>query len=182
MTGHDPASGRELWRADGLNPDNNPFQRIVASPVAAGDLVVAPTRVKPMLVLRAFGSGDVTKNVLWSFDRGPDVPTPATDGTLLYVLTDKGLLYCMDLATGKTHYGPERLRTGTYSSSPLLADGKLYITSEDAVTSVVKAGTSFELLAENVLEGFTVSSPAAASGQLFIRTASHLYAIGPKAR
>jgi outer membrane protein assembly factor BamB len=179
VTGHDPASGKELWRVDGLNPDNNPFQRIVASPVAAGDIVVAPTRVKPMLVLKAFGSGDVTKSaVVWSFDRGPDVPTPATDGTLLYVLTDKGLLYCMDLATGKAHYGPERLRAGTYSSSPLVADGKLYATSEDGVTSVVKAGTTFELLAENVLEGFTVSSPAAASGQLFIRTASHLYAIG----
>ncbi len=183
VTGHDPASGRELWRVDGLNPENNPFQRIVASPVAVGDLVVAPTRVKPMLVVRAFGRGDVTKSaVVWSFDRGPDVPTPATDGTLLYVLTDKGLLYCMDLATGKPHYGPERLRTGTYSSSPLLADGKLYVTNEDGVTSVVKAGTAFELLAENALEGFTVSSPAAASGQLFIRTASHLYAIGAKAR
>jgi outer membrane protein assembly factor BamB len=116
--------------------------------------------------------------VLWSYDRGPDVPTPATDGTLLYVLTDKGLLSCLDLATGKVHYGPERLRMGTYSSSPLLADGKLYITSEEAVTSVVKAGTTFEVLAENVLDGFTVASPAAASGQIFIRTGSHLFAIG----
>jgi outer membrane protein assembly factor BamB len=179
VTGHDPASGKELWRATGLNPEDNPYQRIVASPVAAGDVVVAPTRVKPMLVMKAFGSGDVTKSaVLWSYDRGPDVPTPATDGTLLYVVTDKGLLSCMDLATGKTHYGPERLRMGTYSSSPLLADGKLYLTNEDGVTSVVKAGTTFEVLAENVLDGFTVSSPAAASGQIFIRTASHLYAIG----
>jgi len=179
VTGHDPETGLELWRSDGLNPEDNPFQRIVASPVAAGDIVVAPTRVKPMLVLRAFGSGDVTKSArLWSFDRGPDVPTPATDGTLLYVLTDNGLLYCMDLATGSRHYGPERLRTGTYSASPLVADGKLYATNEDGVTSVVKAGAAFELLAENTLEGFTVSSPAAASGQLFIRTASRLYAIG----
>lgn len=183
VTGHDPASGKELWRATGLNPEDNPYQRIVASPVAAGDVVVAPTRVKPMLVMKAFGSGDVTKSaVLWSYDRGPDVPTPATDGTLLYVVTDKGLLSCMDLATGKTHYGPERLRMGTYSSSPLLADGKLYLTSEDGVTSVVKAGTTFEVLAENVLDGFTVSSPAAASGQIFIRTASHLYAIGTPSR
>jgi outer membrane protein assembly factor BamB len=183
ITGHDPASGRELWRANGLNPEDNPFQRIVASPVAAGDVVVAPTRVKPMLVLKAFGSGDVTKSaLLWSFDRGPDVPTPATDGTLLYVVTDKGLLSCMDLATGKTHYGPERLRAGTYSSSPLLADGKLYMTSEDGVTSVVRAGTAFELLAENALEGFTLSSPAVASGQIFIRTSSYLYAIGKQAQ
>ncbi len=179
VTGHDPASGRELWRANGLNPDDHPFQRIVASPVAAGDVVVAPTRVKPMLVLKAFGSGDVTKSaLLWSFDRGPDVPTPASDGMLLYVVTDKGLLYCMDLATGKTHYGPERLRPGTYSASPLLADGKLYVTGEDGVTSVVKAGIGFELLAENALDEFTLSSPAAASGQLFIRTSGHLYAIG----
>jgi outer membrane protein assembly factor BamB len=94
------------------------------------------------------------------------------------VLTDKGLLSCLDLATGKVHYGPERLRMGTYSSSPLLADGKLYITSEEAVTSVVKAGTTFEVLAENTLDGFTVASPAAASGQIFIRTGSHLFAIG----
>jgi outer membrane protein assembly factor BamB len=179
VTGHDPKTGAERWRVDGLNPESNPYYRIIASPVAAGDVVVAPTRVKPMLVLKAFGSGDVTKSaVLWSYDRGPDVPTPATDGTLLYVLTDKGLLSCMDLATGKLHYGPERLKMGTYSSSPLLADGKLYITSEEAVTSVVKAGTTFEVLAENVLDGFTVASPAAASGQIFIRTGSHLFAIG----
>lgn len=179
VTGHDPATGKELWRANGLNPDNNPYYRIVASPVAAGDLVVAPTRVKPMLALKAFGRGDVTKSALvWSFDTGPDVPTPATDGTLLYVVRDNGVLFCLELATGKTVYGPERLRSGTYSSSPLVADGKLYLTSEDAVTSVVKAGPRFELLAENALEGFTVSSPAAASGQIFIRSASHLYAIG----
>jgi outer membrane protein assembly factor BamB len=181
VTGHDPKTGAERWRANGLNPDDNPYYRIVASPVAAGDVVVAPTRVKPMLVLKAFGSGDVTKSaVLWSFERGPDVPTPTTDGTLLYVLTDKGLFSCMDLATGKVHYGPERLKMGTYSSSPLLADGKLYITSEEAVTTVVKAGRTFEVLAENVLDGFTVASPAAASGQIFIRTASHLFAIGGK--
>lgn len=178
VTGHDPVSGRELWRADGLNPEDQPFQRIVASPVAAGDVVVAPGRVKPMLVLKAFGSGDVTQSaLLWSFDRGPDVPTPATDGSLVYVVTDQGLLYCMDLATGRRHYGPERLRAGAYSASPLLADGKLYVTNEDGLTSVVRAGTGFELLAENALDEFTLSSPAAASGQLFIRTRGHLYAI-----
>ncbi len=180
VTGHDPKTGAERWRVDGLNPESNPYYRIVASPLASGDVVVAPTRVKPMLALKAFGSGDVTKSaVVWSFDSGPDVPTPTTDGTLLYVVRDNGVLFCLDLATGKTVYGPERLRSGTYSSSPLLADGKLYFTSEDAVTSVVKAGPRFELIAENALDGFTVASPAAASGQIFIRTASHLYAVGP---
>jgi outer membrane protein assembly factor BamB len=179
VTGHDPQTGKELWRAAGLNPGREGNYRIVASPVAAGDVVVAPTRVRPMLALRGFGRGDVTRSArLWSFDQGPDVPTPATDGTLLYVVTDQGLLHCLDLATGRVHYGPQRLRVGTYSASPLLADGKLYVISEDGLTSVVKAGTSFELLAENALDDYTLSSPLAAGGQIFVRTRGALYAIG----
>ena len=136
----------------------------MASPVATGDLVVAPTRVRPMLALRAFGRGDVTtSHRLWSFEQGPDVPTPATDGTYLYVVTDKGLLSCLDVGSGKVRYGPERLRVGTYSSSPLLADGKLYVTSEEGLTSVVKAGPAFEVLAENRLD-FHAELTRAASG------------------
>lgn len=179
VTGHDPATGRELWRASGLNPDGEGNYRVVASPVAVGDIVVAPTRVRPMLTLRAFGRGDVSRShLLWSFDRGPDVPTPATDGKHLYVVTDKGVLWCLDLETGKPFYGPERLAVGTYSASPLLADGKLYLTSEDGLTTVVKAGPAFERLAENPLDGFTVSSPVAASGQIFLRTREALHCIG----
>ena len=179
VTGHDPRTGHELWRAAGLNPGREGNYRIVASPVAAGDVVVAPTRIRPMLALRGFGRGDVTKSaLLWSFDQGPDVPTPATDGTLLYVVTDRGLLFCLDLMSGRVHYGPQRLRVGTYSASPLLADGRLYVTSEDGLTSVVKAGTAFELLAENALDDFTLSSPVAAGGQIFLRTRGALHAIG----
>jgi outer membrane protein assembly factor BamB len=179
VTGHDPATGKELWRDSGLNPDGEGNYRIIASPVTVGDIVVAPTRVRPMLVLRAFGRGDVTgTRRLWTFDRGPDVPTPTTDGTLLYVVTDKGILWCLDLLTGKNVYGPQRLAVGTYSSSPLLADGKLYVTNEDALTSVVRAGPEFELLAENPLEGFTLASPVATGGQILLRTGTALYCIG----
>jgi outer membrane protein assembly factor BamB len=179
VTGHDPKTGKELWRDTGLNPDREGNYRIVASALTVGDIVVAPSRVKPMVVLRAFGRGDVTDtHRLWTFDRGPDVPTPTTDGTLLYVVTDKGILWCFELRTGKNVYGPQRLAVGTYSSSPLLADGKLYVTNEDALTSVIKAGPEFELLAENPLEGFTLASPAAAHGQLFLRTGTALFCIG----
>jgi outer membrane protein assembly factor BamB len=179
VTGHDPKTGQELWRASGLNPGREGNYRIVASPVAVGDVVVAPTRIRPMLALRGFGRGDVTRSArMWSFDQGPDVPTPATDGTLLYVVTDRGLLFCLDLMSGRVHYGPQRLRVGTYSASPLLADGRLYVTSEDGLTSVIKAGPAFELLAENALDDFTLSSPVAAGGQIFLRTRGALYAIG----
>ena len=115
-----PATGRSCGAPRASTRTNDPLPASWRRRWPLGDVVVAPTRVKPMLVLRAFGSGDVTKSgLLWSFDRGPDVPTPATDGTLLYVVTDNGLLSCLDLATGKVHYGPQRLRVGTYSSSPL---------------------------------------------------------------
>jgi outer membrane protein assembly factor BamB len=179
VTGHDPVTGRELWRADGLNPQNDPSYRIVASPVTHGEIVVAPTRERPMLVLRAGGRGDVTtSHKLWEFHNGPDVPTPVTDGTYLYVITDRGVVYCLELKTGKPIYGPQRLTPGTYSASPVLADAKIYITSEDGVTSVFRSGPTFELLAANDMKGYTLSSVAIKDGQIFLRTAGWLWAIG----
>jgi outer membrane protein assembly factor BamB len=181
VTGHDVATGKELWRADGLNPTNNPNYRIVASPVVHGDLIIAPTRERPMLVLKAGGRGDVTKShVLWSFDSGPDVPTPVTDGTYVYVVNDRGIMFCLDAPTGKEIYGRQRLRPGTYSGSPVLADGKIYITNEDGVTSVIKAGPEFQVLAENEFDDYTLSSPAVSGGRMYFRTTKFLWAIGSK--
>jgi outer membrane protein assembly factor BamB len=101
VTGHDPASGRELWRAAGLNPSNEGDYRIVASSIVFGDMVYAASRERPLLALKAGGRGDVTKShVLWSFPNGPDVPTPVTDGTYLYVVNDRGIVWCLDVKTG----------------------------------------------------------------------------------
>ncbi|HVH29709.1 MAG TPA: PQQ-binding-like beta-propeller repeat protein [Vicinamibacterales bacterium] len=181
VTGHDTNNGRELWRADGLNPDNDGSQRIVASPVIHGDLIFAPSRERPMLALKPGGRGDVSRShVLWSFMNGPDVPTPVTDGRYLYVVNDRGIMWCLDAKTGQQIYGRQRLRSATYSGSPVLADGKIYITDEDGVTSVVQAGPKFALVAENDLGEYTLSSPAVSDGQIFIRTESFLYAIGQR--
>jgi len=179
VTGHDPSTGQELWRAHGLNPDNDGSYRIVASPVIYNDLIIAPTRERPMLAFKAGGRGDVTRShLLWSFAHGPDVPTPVTDGTYVYVVNDRGIMFCLEARTGKPLYGPQRLRSGTYSASPVLADGKIYITSEDGVTSVVKAGPAFQLVAENEVDDYVLSSPAISDGQIFIRTTKFLYCIG----
>ena len=178
VTGHDPETGEELWRADGLNPRNDANYRIVASPVVIGDIIIAPTRERPMLALKAGGRGDVTSSHrIWSFDRGPDVPTPVSDGEVLYVLTDRGILNLLDVKTGETIYENQRLEPGTYSASPILADGKIYAISEDGVTTVVRAGREFEILAKNSLPGYTLSTPAFSHGRIYIRAGDHLYAI-----
>jgi outer membrane protein assembly factor BamB len=181
VTGHDLATGKELWRGGGLNPRNNPANRIVASPLVLGDLVVVPTRVNPMQIYRAGGSGDVSQShLVWATPNGPDVPTPVTDGKYLYMINDRGIAWCFEFATGKEVYSGQRLRPAIYSSSPVLADGKIYMSNEEGSTVVLKAGPVFEVLAENLLDDYLLASPAISDGQIFIRTTKHLYCIGKR--
>jgi outer membrane protein assembly factor BamB len=179
VTGHDLETGKELWRAEGLNPGKARNYRIVASPIVAGGLVIAPTRIRPMVAIKPGGRGDVTAtHTAWTFDRGPDVPTPASDGKLLYSVDDRGVVHVLDVQTGAVVYGPERLKPAIYSASPTLADGKIYVTNEEGLTTVFAAGPKFEILAENPSEEYTLSTIAVSNGQLFLRTEKALYAIG----
>lgn len=179
LTGHDPETGKELWRAGGLNPDGDRTQRLVASPLIGPGLIYAFGKRGPVLAFRVGGRGEITESHLaWSVGKGTDVPTPVTDGELLYIVNDQGIATCHDARTGAVVWGPERLAVGTYSASPVLADGRIYATSEDGTTTVFRAGRELEVLAKNELGGYTLSSPAISDGQLFLRTAEALYAIG----
>jgi outer membrane protein assembly factor BamB len=182
VTGHDPETGRELWRVGGLNPQKRPNYRIVASPVFAGGMVYAPTRNRPLLAIDLSGPEAPDDDaVAWKWDDNgsPDVPTPACDGERFYMVDDKGVATCLDARTGQVIWGPQRTVQGTVSGSPLLADGRLYFTNEEAVTVVLSAGPTFEILATNQLDGtYTLSSPVPSGRHLFIRTGQHLYCIG----
>ena len=179
VTGHDPATGEELWRGTGFNPDKNPNYRVIASPVVQEDVVYVPTRVRPLIAFRAGGRGDISQShKLWSFMNGPDVPTPVTDGQYFYSVNDRGILWCLDAKTGQEIWGRQRIKPAIYSSSPVLADGKIYVTNEDGLTTVIKAGPKFEVLAENDLSDYTLSSPAISGRHIFMRTAQFLYSIG----
>jgi outer membrane protein assembly factor BamB len=183
VTGHDPATGTEIWRAEGLNPSGDTIYRIIASPFVHGDTVYAPSRERPLLAVKAGGRGDVSRtHVLWRFMNGPDVPTPVGDGAYVYVVNDRGIMWCLDAKTGAAHYERQRLRPSTYTASPILADGKIYVTNEEGLTSVVQAGPKFAVLAENDLQEYTLSSPAVSDGQIFLRTDKGLYAIGARQR
>jgi outer membrane protein assembly factor BamB len=185
VTGHDTATGKEVWRSAGLNPRRDRAYRIISSPLVVGDIIIAPTRKTPLLAIRAGGAGDVTESHrLWAFTEngGPDVPTPVSDGKYLWLVEDAGLVTCLDLRTKERIWGPQRTASGTVSSSPLLADGKLYIVNEAGVTTVLEAGSEFKTIATNELDGsYTLSSPVAVGSQLFIRTGTTLYCIGNKA-
>jgi outer membrane protein assembly factor BamB len=180
VTGHEPATGKEIWRVEGLNPQNNGNYRIVASPIVWQDIVIAPTRVQPMLALDLANRAAGRPKTMWSFNQGPDVPTPVTDGTLLYIVRDNGAALALDLKTGAVVYGPERLPPGAYSASPVLADGHIYVTSEEGLTSVYKAGPKFELVAQNALNDYCLSSIAVSEGQVFLRTSGHLWVVGDR--
>ena len=177
-TGHDPSSGKEIWRLSGLNPQNAPNYRLVASPVVWEGIVIAPTRVQPMLAVEFPNENARTPKPLWSFNQGPDVPTPVTDGSLLYIVRDNGAALALNLRTGAVVYGPQRLPTGAYSASPVLADGHIYVTNEEGLTAVYKAGPKFELVARNDLNDYCLSSIAVSEGQIFLRTSGHLWVIG----
>jgi len=179
VTGHDLATGRELWRIRGFNPSNNPFNRTIASSLVIGEHVFTPsTRGRPFVAFRAGTTGDLTgKSEIWTNNLGADVPTATTDGKYLYMLKDNGTLSCVEALTGKVMYEAQRLELGTYSASPLLADGKIYCITEGGTATVVKAGPVFEILGTSKLDSLTLASPVAVGNQIFVRTADYLYCL-----
>ena len=188
VTGHDPSSGVEIWRVEGLNPQNRTDYRVVASPTVMGGLIVSPSRNNPLTAIRPGGKGDISgTHIAWQFDRGPDVPSPVSDGTYVYVVNETGVVYCLELKTGNVVYGPQRLPNDFYSASPVLADGKIYVTGETTgITTVFRSGPKFEILSSNTFDDtctpYCLSTVAVSDSQLFIRTSAHLWVVGTRAR
>jgi outer membrane protein assembly factor BamB len=179
VTGHSLTSGEEVWRQGGLNPGHERYFRTIASPVTIGDAVYATSRRgKPFLAFRATSSGAARDSVaLWKNELGADVPTPSTDGKRIFVVNDRGIVVAIDALTGAVSWDRQRIEAGTYSASPLVADGKIYAINEEGTTTVISAGDDFRVLSVNRLDGRTLASPVAAGDQLFIRTADTLYCL-----
>ncbi len=179
VTGHDLETGQEIWRMGGFNPHQERFYRTIASSLVVDDAVyTTSTRGKPFIAFRAGGHGDITStNLLWKNNLGSDVPTPTSDGKRIYVVSDRGIVVCFDAKTGATIWDRQRIEPGTYSASPLLADGRLYATNEDGATTVLQAGDEFKVLAVNRLDSHTLASPVAVGNEIFLRTADYLYCL-----
>ncbi|HVK10852.1 MAG TPA: PQQ-binding-like beta-propeller repeat protein, partial [Gemmataceae bacterium] len=121
------------------------------------------------------GAGDVTRdNGVWVEKKGgPNTPSMILDRTELYMVSDAGLMTCLDAQTGAQVW-QERLK-GQYSASPILANGKIYLTSETGQGTLVQASRTFNKLGEYDLGEKTFASFAAADGALYVRTESQLY-------
>jgi outer membrane protein assembly factor BamB len=169
---YDPRTGKEIWWVRYGNGYSN-----VPRPVYGHGLVfICSGFDQPVLLaVRPDGQGDVTEtHVAWSLKRGvPLTPSPLLVGEELYIISDNGVASCLDAKTGKQHW-QERLG-GSYSASPVYADGRIYFLNEDGESVVIEPGREFKKLASNRIDGYTLASMAISGGAIFVRSASHLY-------
>jgi outer membrane protein assembly factor BamB len=175
---YDPATGKELWKGKGVESNAIP------SPVATTghDMVVvsAGFPAKVAYAIRLGASGELKdSDIAWKYAKGTAyVPSPILYGDYIYLLTDKGIMTCLDARTGEVKYeGGRPPVPATFTASPVAFDGKILLTSEDGDTFVVKAGPKHEVLRTNSVGEPVYASPAVADGKLFIRGEKHLYAI-----
>ena len=168
---YDPKTGREIWRVryDGYS--------VIPRPVFGHGLLFLSTsyNTPSLLAIRPDGEGDITStNITWSSRKAiPHTPSPLLVGDELYLVSDNGQASCVDAKTGKVHW-QERLNAN-FSASPVYAEGRIYLQSEQGIGFVLQASKEFKQLAKNTLEARTLASYAIAEGAIFLRTDKHLY-------
>jgi outer membrane protein assembly factor BamB len=172
---YDPATGKELWRCQGLGNE------IYAMPVvsASGDLLVGISGHNgPLLAVRPGGNGDVTAtHKVWrSAEKNPQrIGSGILHEGRLYLANAPGFVECLDARTGETLW-KERLG-GNLWGSMLRGGDKLYVSNLKGETFVLAVGARFRLLARNEIKEAIYAAPAASNGDLFLRTHQHLYCI-----
>ena len=185
IRGYDPLTGKELWRLSGK------ADLAVGTPFVARDLIFVTDSWpdQPFYAIRLGAAGDISlkdgelsnQYVAWSKRRGGPwyLPTALVYGDLLYTCSNNGFLAVYDAKTGDRIYHT-RIggKGGGYSASPVAADGKIYLTSEDGDIYVIKAGPKYELLATNPMGEVSMATPAISDGVIIVRTQHHIYGIG----
>jgi len=176
--GYDLETGKRIWSAKGLG------QNTIPQPVALDGMVFVMSgfRNPNLMAIRLGQEGDLTgtESIVWQNQRGNSyTASPVLHDGKLYVLTDSGMLSCFDAKTGKPYYHQERLpKPYSFKASPVGANGKLYLSSENEDVIVVKMGEKFEVLATNILAGQTfIASPAILDGEIYLRGQNTLFCV-----
>ncbi len=169
-------TGELLWECAGLGLNTIPH------PIRQDDLVfVMSGYMSPnLMAIRLGGEGDLTGSdaIVWSQTRGNSyTPSPVIHDNKLYVLTDNGMISCYNARTGEPYYHQVRLpKPYSFKSSPVGANGKLYLASENDDVVVVRMGEKFEVLATNTMtDQMFIATPAITDGEIYLRSQNYLY-------
>lgn len=177
---YDLETGKIVWEGPGTT------MNVIPSPVYGHGMVfiMSGFRGNNLKAIKlAEAKGDITNTgaIAWQLDRDtPYVPSPLLYDNILYFLkTNNGLLSAFDAVSGKPHYQSLRMANAPeVFASPVGADGRVYIVSRDGITTVIKHGPMYEVLAENTLDDGFDASPALVDGEIYLRGFRYLYAIG----
>ena len=177
VQGFDLRTGERLWSAE------NPGEGVSPSPVIAAGLVIQPNGFGGADSVRAFrlegAQGDVGERTMaWEQAKNaPKLASMVQTGGRLYAVAEGGMAWCADACSGEVLWR-ERLDGSTFASSPILAGDRIYITGDEGLTFVLKAGERLEVLAKNPLGERVQASPAVWNGHLVIRGERHVHCIG----
>ncbi len=188
ISGHDPETGKELWRSPSWNPAKITHWRLVPSPVTGGGVVLAcAPKNAPIYAFKAGLSGTVDDSaILWKSDQKPeitaDVPTPLFyDGDFFVLRQDRAVLSRVVPTTGVVKWSCPLPGNRKYEASPTGADGKIYMMNFSGDVVVVDAAKG-EVLSTIPMgesgDNHIRSTVSVASGQLLIRTNTKLFCIG----
>lgn len=184
VNAYDPQTGKQVWIAGGLDIPS-PFGRIIASPVADSNLVIA-TSGNPggggLGFIKAFQQGEtgnITQSgLLWKYDVATaDASTPLILDGKLYMVSQNGIATCLNLKDGKALW--KKRMQGEYFSALVAGDGKVYFLNTEGLCTVIDADSG-DVLAENQLPGTFYSTPAISEGVIYLRSFDRLYAIKRK--
>lgn len=179
VTAVDPRDGREAWSLEVF--DRRHIETAIASPVLAGDLVLASAgwlgvRQQVIAVRPEFVDGRPAAREVWRIERGaPLCTTPLVVGELVFLWSDEGIVTCAGAATGEVHF--QKRVGGTWYASPVCAGNRVYNVNADGDVIVLAAAKEFRQLARNKLAEGSHSTPAIAHGRMYLRTFSQLIAI-----
>jgi outer membrane protein assembly factor BamB len=174
-------TGKQIWISDGLTIDS-PYGRIIASPIAHNDTVVAASgnpagAGKGQIIAVRTGQGDVSEAKRWKHAKStPDSSSPVCIDGKVYALADAGIVTCLDVASGKADW-VKRLGKGPFHAAVVAGDGKLYCLSIEGNCTVMQAGSEAKVLSTNKLEGTFYATPAISDGVIYLRAYERLYAI-----
>jgi len=170
---YDPLDGKEIWTV--RYPGHSSASRTITGQGLA--FINTGYSVAQLWAVRTGGRGDITEtHVAWRCRKGaPNRSSPVLVGDLLYMVSDAGIATCLEARTGNPVW-KERFG-GHYSASLLHADGRVHFFSEEGLTTIIRPGSSFEVLARNQLDDGFMASPAVAGKALYLRTKTHLYRI-----